>query len=216
MADQSDLERDLRQLEANLRKLETEYNMYFAGSLPRPPLETRARVERLLRRYDRAYIQSYADRFRLSTLQARFSSFADLWDRGIRAREEGRPGPFYRPPREEPEEAPAPVAPASATGDRVFCVATLSDPAAERDKLLALYESLIEARRATGSDEVFPFHRFAQVVKVQVEKFHESGTDQVAFRVALKDNKVTFTARGVKAAEQVEGAGGEQGRGGAE
>lgn len=195
MAEDHDLERDLRLLEASLRKLETEYNMYFAGNLPRPPLETRARVERLFRRYDRAYIQSYADRFRLSSLQARFSSFADLWDRGIRSREEGRPGPFYRPPREEEAPPPEPQAPA---GDRVLCVAKMADPAAEKDKLVALYESLVEARRATGNDEVFPFHRFAQMVSAQVAKLHEHGSREVAFRVAVKDNKVTFTARGLK------------------
>ncbi len=196
MAEQSDLERDLRQLEANLRKLETEYNMYFSGILPRPPIETRARVDKLFRRYDRAYIQSYADRFRLTTLQARFSKFTDLWDRAQRAREEGRPGPFSRPPRAEepPAPAPAPAAPA----DRVLCVASVADPAHEREKVLALYESLVEARRATGNEEPFPFHRFAQMLKTQVNKLREAGSGEVAFRVSVKDNKVAFTARGVK------------------
>ena len=73
MAEHTDLERDLKILETTLRRLETEYTMFFAGHLPKPPLETRAKVEALLRRFDRAYIQSYADRFRLNTLQARFS-----------------------------------------------------------------------------------------------------------------------------------------------
>jgi len=196
VAEQSDLERDLRQLEVSLRKLETEYNMYFAGTLPRPPVESRTRVEKLFRRYDRAYIQSYADRFRLTTLQARFSKFTDLWDRAQRAREEGRPGPFARPPRTEaPRPAPAPPA------DRVLCVATVGDPAGEREKVLALYESLVEARRATGNEEPFPFHRFAQMIKTQVNKLRESGSGEVAFRVSVKDNKVAFTAKGVKKTE---------------
>jgi hypothetical protein len=194
VAEQNDLERDLRQLEASLRKLETEYTMYFAGTLPRPPVETRARVERLLRRYDRAYIQSYADRFRLTTLQSRFSSFCDLWDRAMRAREEGRPGPFSRAPRQEDGPPAAPAAPA----DRVLCVATVSNPAQEREKVLALYESLVEARRAAGNEEAFPFHRFAQMIDAQVTKLREAGSREVAFRVSVKDNKVAFTARGLK------------------
>jgi hypothetical protein len=203
VADQTDLERDLRQLEASLRKLETEYNMYFAGTLPRPPLETRTRVEKMLRRYDRAYIQSYADRFRLTTLQSRFSSFTELWDRAIRAREEGRPGPFARPPRVE-EPPPAQAEPA-APKDRVLCEAKVSDPGSDREKVLSLYESLVEARRATGNEEPFPFHRFAQMIKTQVGKLRDSGSGEVAFRVAVKDNKVTFTARGVKAGKAGEG-----------
>lgn len=199
MAEQTDLERDFRQLEASLRKLETEYTMFFAGHLPRPPLETRTRVEKLLRRFDRAYIQSYSDRFRLSSLQSRFSTFSELWDRGIRAREEGRPGPFYRAPREDPPGAPPAAAAAPAPpADRVLCVATVSDPGAERDKLLALYESLVEARRATGHDEVFPFNRFADMVKTQVARLTAAGSREVAFRVSVKDNKVAFTAKGLK------------------
>jgi len=205
VAEASEFERELRALEVALRQLETEYNMYFSGQLPRPPLATRTRVERLFRAFDRAYIQSYADRFRLASLQNRFTTFVELWDRGLRAREEGRPGPFARPPEKEaPPPAPAaeepPPRPAGADG--VLRVETLSDPAQEREKLIALYDSLIEARRATGNDEPFPFHRFAQMVKTQVTKLHEAGSEDVSFRVAVKDGKVAFSARGLKGAKK--------------
>ena len=52
----SETERDLQRLEAALKQLEAEYNMFFAGRLPRPPWETRGRVEALVKRYDRSYI----------------------------------------------------------------------------------------------------------------------------------------------------------------
>jgi hypothetical protein len=195
VAEQTELERDLRQLEATLRTLENEYNMFFSGQLPKPPWDTRRRIEAMLRRFDRAYIQSAIDRFRLGTLQARFSTFAELWDPGLRAREEGRPGPFYKPPRPAAEPpAPRPAA------DRVLGSATVSDLARESDKVEALYESLVEARRAVGSDEPFPFHRFAQIVKGQVARLQQAGNREVAFRISVKDGKVAFTARGLKAA----------------
>ncbi len=92
--DQASLERDLRRLETDLRQLEIEYTMFFAGQRPRPPVESRDRVEAIIRRWDRVPIQGSAERFRYDTLQQRFRTFADLWDRGLRAREEGRPGPF--------------------------------------------------------------------------------------------------------------------------
>ena len=57
MAQFSELERDLQLLEVELRKLESEYNMFFSGRLPKPPWETRNRVEALVKRLDRAYIQ---------------------------------------------------------------------------------------------------------------------------------------------------------------
>ncbi|MEO8077838.1 MAG: hypothetical protein ABI818_16045, partial [Acidobacteriota bacterium] len=97
MAEQPDVKRDLQVLEVTLKQLEAEYNMFFAGRAPRPPWETRGRVEAIVKRWDRGHIDTALDRFRFQTLQSRFASFVDLWDRGQRAREEGRPGPFAQP-----------------------------------------------------------------------------------------------------------------------
>ena len=43
-----------------------------------------------------------------------------------------------------------------------------------------------------------PFHKFAELVKNQVKKLRETGSPEVAFRVAVKDGKVNFTARALK------------------
>jgi hypothetical protein len=191
----TEIERGLQQLEVDLKRLEAEYNMYFSGRLPKPPWETRSRVEALVKQYDRAYIQNYGDRFRFMTLQSRYATFIDLWDRGLRAREEGRPGPFAhkRPTTKEPE----PKKPE----DRILYVAAFRDPLREMDKLHDLYESLAEARREIGEDNV-PFHKFAELVKGQVKKLKSSGTLEVAFRVAVKDGKVNFTARALKGVKE--------------
>jgi len=196
----TELERDLQRLEATLRKLEAEYNQYFGGQLPRPPWETRRQIEAMLRRFDRAYIQSAVDRFRLTTLQSRFATFAELWDRGLRAREEGRPGPFFKPPRPAAVDTRPP-----ASADHEIGSATLSDVGRDTDKIEALYESLVEARKATGTDDPLPFHRFAQIVKGQVAKFQQSGSREVTFRISVKEGRVAFTARGVKEPESSEG-----------
>ena len=195
MPEPTEIERGLQQLEVDLKRLEAEYNMYFSGRLPKPPWETRSRVEALVKQYDRAYIQNYGDRFRFMTLQSRYATFIDLWDRGLRAREEGRPGPFAqkRPTPKEPE----PKKPE----DRILYVAAFRDPLREMDKLHDLYESLAEARREIGEDNV-PFHKFAELVKGQVKKLKSSGTPEVAFRVAVKDGKVNFTARALKGVKE--------------
>jgi hypothetical protein len=186
----SDTERDLARLESELRRLEAEYNMFFSGRLPKPPWETRARVAAIVKQYDRTYIPNYGDRFRFSTLQSRYAAFIDLWDRGMRAREEGRSGPF---PAKKSDPTPVQKKPE----DRIVHVAAFRDPVHEIDKLKTLYESLVEARRDVG-EEAVPFHRFAELVKNQVEKLKTKGTAEVAFRVAVKDGKVNFTARGLK------------------
>jgi hypothetical protein len=184
----STLDQDLTRLEAELKQLEAEYNMYFSGRLPKPPWETRARVAALVKQYDRAHIQNTGDRFRFHTLQARYATFVDLWDRGLKAREEGRPGPFSQQRPKEKKKGPE---------DKILHVASFRDPVREIDKLTELYDSLAEARREVGDDQV-PFHKFAELVKGQVKKLRDSGSDEVAFRVAVKDGKVNFTARALK------------------
>jgi hypothetical protein len=188
MSEQTDLQKDLTDLTADLKRLEAEYNMFFAGRLPRPPWETRNRVDAMIKRYDGGQITATADRFRFEMLQTRFQKMLEVWDRGMRAREEGRAGPFAAPrSRLRARDADA----------RVLHVTALKDPLREMDKVHALYDSLMEARRGLG-EEVVPFHRFAALVKDQVSKLRDAGTAEVAFRVAVKDGKVNFTVRGLK------------------
>src|SRR3954470_3436405 len=190
MAELTEVQKDLQALAAELKQLEAEYNMFFSGRQPRPPLETRNRVTALAKKWDRGYIQSAADRFQFDTLQRRFQTFIDLWDRGLRSREEGRAGPFAQPP---PREIPKPKPP----DQKIVHVTSFADPLREMDKLHTLYDSLMDARREAG-DDVVPFHRFAALVKDQVSKLKTDGTEKVAFRVAVVDGKVNFTAKGVK------------------
>lgn len=195
MPELSEIQRDLQTLTAELKRLEAEYNGFFAGRSPRPPWETRGRVEAIIKRWDRGHIDTAIDRFRFQTLQARYATFVDLWDRGQRAREEGRPGPFALPPpkagKKKPEEPES----------KVLHVTAFRDPMREMDKLHSLYDSLMDARREAG-DDVVPFHRFAALVKDQVGKLKEAGSPEVAFRVAMKNGKVNFTVRGMKGVEE--------------
>ena len=189
--EQSEHEREIQLLETELKRLEAEYNMYFAGRLPRPPWETRTRVTGMFKKFDRIQntITNYAVKFRFQTLQSRLTSQLDLWDRGLRSREEGRAGPFAQP---KIVERPKP-----AIKDRVVSVTTLSDPSQEMDKVQELYQNLVEARREAGQ-EGQPFPKFAELIKKQVGTLRLQGSSEVAFRVALKDGKVAFTARAMK------------------
>ena len=184
----SEVERDLQKLEVGLKNLEAQYNMYFAGRLPKPPWDTRASVENLVKRYDRGFIQNYADRFRFQTLQSRWATLIELWDKGLRAREEGRPGPFQQQQKKDEPKKPQ---------NRILHVTAFNDVMREQDKLHDLYESLAEARHELGLDPV-PFHKFADLVKNQVKKLNEDGDADVAFRVAIKDGKVSLTARAMR------------------
>ena len=194
MAESSAIDQDLQRLETELKRLEQEYNLFFGGRLPKPPWETRGRVQALVKQYDRAHIQNLGDRFRFQSLQSRFNAFVALWDRGLRAREEGRSGPF---PVRNPDGPAASTPPK----DRILRVTTLQDPMREMDRLRELYDSVVEARRESGLDAV-PFDRFAELVASQVRQLRSSDSSQVAFRVMVKDGKVSFTARALKGAKE--------------
>ncbi len=193
MPERSAVERDLQQLEVNLKRLEAEYNMYFSGRLPKPPWETRKLVADMVTKYDRGYIANYGDRFRFTTLQSRFASFIDLWDRALGAKEEGRSSPLVHQRKDVPDRPKKPE-------DRILLVASFTNVIREQDKLHDLYDSLVEARKEVGQEAV-PFHKFAEIVKGQVKKLRDDGNAEVAFRVAVKDGKVAFTARALKGAK---------------
>jgi hypothetical protein len=93
--------------------------------------------------------------------------------------------------KEQPPEKPK---------DRILHVTTFQDPMHQMDRLQDLYESLVEARREIG-EEAVPFHKFVDLVKSQVTRLSKSGGNEVAFRVAVKDGKVSLTARALKGAK---------------
>ena len=210
-----DFDREMQKLEAEIKRLEAEYNMFFAGRLPRLPWETRARVEALVKSYDRQPMTNTAQRFRFGTLQAKFQTFVDLWEKQLKAREEGRPLPGQARRRSSAAAVPAAPPPmvegafgvaaaaaraeakaekAEAKKDRdLVHEARIKDPLKETDRLKELYQQLSDARAKSGEAQI-PFDRFAQVVRAQVTKLG-GGEQEVSFRVAMKEGKVTLTAK---------------------
>lgn len=197
----SDFDREMMVLEGEIKRLEAEYNMFFAGRLPRLPWETRTRVEALVKRHDRGYIQNTADRFRFHTLQSRYAMFCELWERQLKTQELGRsrPGRAAPAPPAAPSGSAEPASPAPeeasprAPADGVVHVVAIRDPQADAERVRELYERLAEAKREVGEAPV-SYDRVAALVRAQVDKLRGAGGD-VAFRVALKDGKVSLTVK---------------------
>ena len=99
-------DKELNDLDRGITALRVEYERFFGGELRRPPVPGRRTLEETLRKLGNAEMEKAADRFRLQMLQSRYSAFAELWDKRMQAREEGRTGPVRRL---------APVAPAAAS-----------------------------------------------------------------------------------------------------
>ena len=193
MPEPTDLDRDLDLLDLELKRLEAEYTMFFGGRLPRPPWETRGRVAALLSRYGRAHIQNSVDRFRFGSIQARYATFARLWDRALRAREEGRPGPFALPA--ESAKRPAETSTGRAEGTVLF-----RHGGAEPETLRELYEQVNQARKDLRGESV-SFQKFAALVTEQLARLRAGGASAVAFRVGVKDGRIRLTAHRLRPTE---------------
>ena len=118
------LTEDLDQLATSIRQLQARWDMYFSGVEKRPPNEVHARVEKLIREYDRSVIRNNADRFRLQGLVSRFNTLNELWQKRLRAREEGRAFGLHGR-----QAAVAPAGPAPTTHTSKSFLSILTPPA---------------------------------------------------------------------------------------
>jgi hypothetical protein len=134
-------DRELNELDRGITALRIDYERFFGGELKRPPLVGRRALEDTLRKLGNAEMEKAAERFRLQTLQSRFNSFAELWDKRMQAREEGRTGPIHRH-----AHVVAPAVLSSASGTAAAGKAVTKKPA-EAPDVAAL---LAAAERAVG------------------------------------------------------------------
>jgi hypothetical protein len=82
------VDKELNRLEDAIRRLKIDFDIYFNGSAKRPPLEARARLEANIKRMSDNRNLSYAQRYQLNALVARFTSYRELWRRTLRNRGE--------------------------------------------------------------------------------------------------------------------------------
>ena len=200
----SEWDKQMQHLDAEIRRLEAEYNMYFAGRLPRPPFETKNRVHALVKKHDNSFIRNTADRFRFETLQTRYYKFMELVEKQMTARELGRPmigrpggapktSVAAPPPADAAHGAHGPGAHASAEKNVEKVVKFGRGDEAADSRVKELYEQLAAAKKQVGEAPV-AYERVAALVKAQVTKFADEGTN-VAFKIALKDGKVSLTVK---------------------
>ena len=180
----SEIEADLQRLEIGLRQLKIQYDMFFAGSIPRQPLELRSEIESLIRRNSQASIRKYAARFHLNALVSRYNIMSELWAKTLRQLEEGdRPAPA--------------VADRAGKSEQTIASCTLKDQSADFKVLKVLHQRYLDARRKSGEKDVqLSFEAFAKGVSKQAGKLRDAaGCEDVELRVVVLDRKVQVKAR---------------------
>lgn len=82
------VDQEIARLEDAIRKLKIDFDIYFNGATKRPPLEARARLESNIKRISDNRSLSFAQRYQLTTLISRFTSYRELWRRTLKAKGE--------------------------------------------------------------------------------------------------------------------------------
>jgi hypothetical protein len=186
-------DRELRVLEQALRRLSAECDAFLYGSSLKPPVVARRHVEEMLRTLNASDSMSAAERYRLSTLQGRFSALTERWERLLAEKESGRrPGLYghFRPGGGGPAASPEPNAgrAASVEEERHAVPADL-----DRD----LFERYVAAKKSRGEDvSGYRLEGFLEGLERERRKVRDRlGPGDIVFDVAEREGRVRLVAK---------------------
>jgi hypothetical protein len=196
------LSEDLDRLDTTIRQLQVKWDLFFNGQEKKPPSDLQAQVEQLIKRYANSEIRNNGERFRYQSLSARYTTFNELWQKRLRAREEGKAFGMHGlraeqlPPPKAPAPPPAPRAPRPGPAPGEIRVA---DASRDEDAVQQLYNRFVEERLRAGEAHAPVFENFRDLIRQQTERIRaEKGAHAVDFRLETREGKVSLKARIVK------------------
>jgi len=198
------LAEDLDRLDVSLRQLQVKWDMFLSGAEKKPPDDLQAQVQLIIKRYGSAEIRNNGERFRYQSLTARFTTFNELWQKRLRAREEGKAfGQHGLRAEQLPPPRPAPAAgtpsPAGARPSPAAGEIRVVDASRDADAVQQLYNRFVEERIRAGEAHAPAFENFRDLIRQQTERIRaEKGAQAVDFRLETRDGKVSLKARIVK------------------
>lgn len=171
------------QLERDIGQLKIEFARYFAGDLDLPPDPQRQEVQNSIRQLRGTLMTSPVDRFRLSTLTARFNTLNELFNRRLREVDHGRRRRAIGPATRRLFDPGQGIR----LGDR-----------ADADAVRSLYDALYK-----GQDEPQGgYSRFRDYLVRQVDTIRSNtGCAEVSFRVTRDGDKTSLKAKPIKVQE---------------
>jgi hypothetical protein len=191
------LQDDLDRIDVLMRQVQVKWELFFNGAEKKPPSELQTQLETLIKRLSNSEIRNNGDRFRFQGLSARYTTFNELWQKKLRAREEGRLYGMHGLKAEK-------IVPPSPPLNLSFKPETpqefrITDAARDGAAVRALYEKFVEERRRVGEAAAPAFTAFQALIGKQADKIRsEKGAVAVDFRLETRDGKVSLKAKVVK------------------
>jgi len=180
-ADRRRYGRLLDHLEREIEQLRIDSDKFLAGVEKRLPEGARQAIQRQLRLLRDEPLQTAADHFRFAGLEARFNAFQELFNRRLRALEEGRGAP-----RAVPAAAPPP------RFDPAVGIVVAGRP--DGQEAAQLLQAVV-AQGAAGAN--LDLDRFSSYLAQQAEAIRaKTGCAAVQFRLAAEEGgRVKLKAR---------------------
>ncbi len=176
------IDEQLKRLEDDVRRLKIEFDIFFNGGSKRPPYDTKARVENIIKRLADSRRMSFGQRFYYNSIVARYVSFNELWRRMLKQREEG-----------SLREAASPV-PVTASSFAPIHVSLVDGR--EQAAIEHLFHSLVQARKQCGESSQLSFEQFQRLITNRTAELrHQLNCQAVIYTVAIEDGQVKFKAR---------------------
>lgn len=172
-------EQELNRLAQAIKDLRIDFERFFNGAVQIPPEEKKADIQRQIRRLRQAKLQGAAETFRLSSLEARFNSLNELYNRRLRDHEEGR---GHRPATAGARSSRHDVERGVVLGETV-----------DAGAVEALYIGL---QRRPGEGPQFDLDSFRTYLQRQVSSLRKkTGCREVQFRLSEEDGKMKLKAK---------------------
>jgi hypothetical protein len=207
-------EEELKRVDAEIRKLKIQFDLYFVGANPKPPTDQRDTLEKTIKKLQTG-TKTVGDRFLYNSIVNKFNAFSELWTKSLRAKEEGiRVHPLalraaHRNASAETGGTNGDWSPSLGHSSR----RTGSEPASRlasdswrisvtrRDdtSLKDLYQKFIAAKDQCGDERKPSFDAFAREIARQTAALKgKADCDSIDFKIYSKDNKVSLRAKPAK------------------
>lgn len=180
----SNLRVELDRLEKMIADLKISYEQYFTGVLPLPPDKQHKALKRKIRELFGAPFKNSALSFRLKSLDQRYQTLNNYWQRVLKQREEGTYSRdvFKAALRERIANEEAEADSEKGAADQHM-----------RD-LFRTYQDAIE--RATGRSKEIKYQEFKKSLVKRAKEYREKhGAKKLTFKVVVKDGAVKVQAR---------------------
>ena len=169
-------EEAIDRLEHDLRRLKIDFERFFSGGLKTPPEQLRQSVSTQINAMRSRHIRTFALRFRLHNLEARFHIFSVLFSRRLQELEAGT-GRRARPEVREVDPHDGIV----------------FDDKPDPEAVAVLYRELCRAREVAPATDLAQFQSYLTSQITQIRK--KTGCTHVRFRIASEGDKVKLKAK---------------------